>query len=107
MQQQSKQRRLFNTAPTISIPKEVGHTAADGSKHFLPHQLRPLSIVNANNRLLASAARLWYEEHIASLIGSAQRGFLNGHSMLHNFILMDSAMRIACANSDQAGAVFF
>jgi len=97
----------FNEALLICIPKKVAHTAPDGTTFYLPQQLRPLSIVNCDNRLLASAARLRYEQSLSKLIGGAQRGFLKGRSMLKNVMLVDTRMRTACAASGAAGAVFF
>ena len=97
----------FNAAILICIPKKVVHQGPDGSSYYLPQQLRPLSIVNTDNRLVASAARLRFEAPISQAIGSAQRGFLKGRSMLLNVLLVDTRLRTACAESDHAGAVFF
>jgi hypothetical protein len=95
----------FNAAVLICIPKKVVHHSPGGWAYYLPQQLRPLSIVNADNRLVASAARLRYEMPISQAIGSAQRGFLKGRSMLLRVLLVDTRLRTACAESGRAGVL--
>lgn len=97
----------FNAALLICIPKKIVHLSPEGTPYHLPSQLRPLTIVNTDNRLLASAARYRYESAISSAIGSSQRGFIPGRSMLKNVLEVDTRLRTACACSGAAGAVFF
>jgi hypothetical protein len=92
--------------PSKSASRRRWCIAARTGRHYLPKQLRPLSIVRTDSCLVASAARLRYEIPISQATGSAQRGFLKGRSMLLNVLLVDTRLRTGLAESDRAGAVF-
>ena len=97
----------FNAATLICIPKKIAGRTDDGIAYHLPQHLRPLSIVNTDNRLIASAARYRYEEMIEKAISPMQQGFLKGRSMLRKVLDIDTKLRTACAESGGAGGVFF
>ena len=96
----------FNAAVAVFIPKKVAHMA-NGVGYHKPGEVRPLSIVNTDNRLMANAMRLRIEPLLAQAISPMQRGFLPGRSMLHNVVEVDAGMRAASLRTDTAGAVFF
>ena len=96
----------FNLATMVFIPKKVDRVI-NGTSCCEPGDVRPLSIVNTDNRLMANAVRLRVEPILEKVISSAQRGFLPGRSMLQNVVEVDCEMRAASLQSDRAAAVFF
>ena len=50
---------------------------------------RPLALVNVDNRLIASAARMAWEPLLEMYISKHQQGFLKGRNMLSNVIDID------------------
>jgi hypothetical protein len=96
----------FNEAIAVFIPKKIAHQA-NGIGFHKPGEVRPLSIVNTDNRLMANAIRLRVEPLLAQAISPMQRGFLPGRSMLQNVVEVDGEMRAASLLSDSSGAVFF
>jgi hypothetical protein len=97
---------VFNEATMVFIPKKVDHEA-HGIRYNEPNEVRPLSIVNTDNRLMANAVRLRVEPLLAKAISPAQRGFLPGRSMLHNVLELDGEMRSASLQAERPAAVFF
>ena len=66
---------------------------------------RPLALVNTDNRLIASSARLAWEPNLARYICKNQQGFLKGRSMLSNIVDIDyHAMTVSL--KCEKGAVF-
>jgi len=78
----------------VCLPKKSTSTTADGTTAYTPHNTRPLSIVNSDNRLIASAARNRWEGHLAEWILPRQQGFLRGRSILTNLLELDTASMI-------------
>ena len=72
----------FNFAYLWLLPNKPTGALADGRKYYAGEHTRPLSIVNTDNRLLASAVRLVVEEPFGRWISMPQRGFARGRSML-------------------------
>ena len=97
----------FNAALAFFIPKKSERRAANGEGFHQPGDLRPITVCNTDNRLIANAARLRWEERLAPVIAETQRGFLPGRSMARNVFEVDAAMRSACALGEAGGAVFF
>ena len=96
----------FNSASMVFIPKKTAHEA-NGIRYHLPGEVRPLSLMNTDNRLMANAYRLRVEPLLDKIVSPAQRGFLPGRSMLQNVVEIDSDMRAASLQAEQPGAVFF
>ena len=69
--------------------------------------MRPLTITNTDNRILCSAIHLHIEPIVAPGISRAQRGFLQGRSMLANVVDVDEAMLQAALSERDPAAVFF
>ena len=65
----------FNQAILAFIPKKLPQRQGE-LEYFLPADVRPLSIVNTDNRLLASAVRLRVEPLLAEAVSRDQRGLL-------------------------------
>ena len=89
----------FNSASMVFIPKKTAHEA-NGIRYHLPGEVRPLSLVNTDNRLMANAYRLRVEPLLDKIISPAQRGFLPGRSMLQNVVEIDSDMRAASLQAE-------
>jgi hypothetical protein len=96
----------FNAATMVFIPKKVDREL-HGVRYNEPGEVRPLSIVNTDNRLMANAVRLRVEPLLAQAISPAQRGFLPGRSMLQNILEIDGEMRAASLQTERPAAVFF
>ena len=96
----------FNEATMVFIPKKVAREV-NGVRFNEPGDVRPLSVVNTDNRLMANAVRLRVEPLLAKAISPEQRGFLPGRSMLQNVLDIDGEMRAASLQSEHAAAVFF
>ena len=96
----------FSEATMVFIPNKVDREL-NGIRYNEPGEVRPLSIVNTNNRLMANAVRLRVEPMLAQAISPAQRGFLPGRSMLQIVVEIDGEMRAASLQADRAAAVFF
>lgn len=90
----------------VFIPKKVDRVV-NGRSCCEPGDVRPLSVVNTDNRLLLVAVRLRVDPLLATAIFPAQRGFLPGRSMLPNVVEVDGEMRAASLEHDGAAAVFF
>ncbi len=90
----------------VFIPKKLDREF-QGARYNEPGEVRPLSIVNTDNRLMANAVRLRAEPLLAKAISPAQRGFLPGRSMLHNVLELDGEMRAASLQAERPAAVFF
>jgi hypothetical protein len=89
------------------IPKKVAHESAEGQRFFRPGEVRPLSIMNTDNRLMANAVRLRVEPLLDTLVSPMQRGFLPGRSLIHNVVEVDTAMRMVSLTAEAPGALFF
>ena len=79
----------------------------DGLDYFSPADTRPLSSVNADNRLLASAVRLRLEAILVDVVSPEQQGFLGGRSLIRNIVDVDDAMRAAALRGNSPAAIFF
>ena len=86
----------FNTSFLCCLPKKPsGHDSIVGD-FYAPKATRPLSLVNTDNRLMASAARIRVEPTMEAVISDMQRGFLRGRKMIRNVLDVDlRSMKIA------------
>jgi len=96
----------FDLAILVFIPKKVDREV-NGIRYCEPGDVRPLAIVNTDNRLMANAVRCRVEPLLEKAISAAQRGFLLGRSMLQNVVELDCEMRAASLQRERAAAVFF
>ena len=84
----------YNHSTLVCLPKKSTTSTADGTKAYTPNNTRPLSIVNCDNRIVASAARNRWEGHLSAWILPRQQGFLRGRSILTNLLQLDTAAMI-------------
>ena len=96
----------FNFAFLVCLPKGDGEPMGDLNVHE-PSSTRPLSIVDASNRILASIFRVSLERNAASWVSRAQRGFLPGRQMLRNILDIDFAAQKISVKSKKGAIVLF
>ena len=75
-----------NAALMSCIPKKEAGELPDGSKWYTPEATRPVSIVNTDNRILASAMKIKWENILSPMISQRQKGFLKNRSMLSSIV---------------------
>jgi hypothetical protein len=97
----------FNQAILICIPKTEGELTPQGLSSHEASGTRPLSIVDASNRIIASMFRLSLERCTGSWISEAQRGFLKGRQMLRNILDIDLAAQTISVNSTTGAILLF
>lgn len=97
----------YNLGLLCCLPKKPTGATPDGDDYYSPDATRPLTIVNCDNRLVASAARFRWEEILAAWISPMQRGFLSNRSMLANVVDVDfQAMRVSLKSNRGALILF-
>jgi len=86
----------FNLSLLCCLPKKPYGADPDHGEYYRSEDTRPLALVNVDNRIIASAARLAWEPLLNNYICKAQQGFLKGRQMLNNVIDIDyDSMRIS------------
>ena len=86
----------FNAGIMACLPKTAIGQTDEGEDIYDASSTRPLSIVNTDNRLMCSAARIRWESFFAKWISNNQKGFIRGRSMLSNVLKIDhEAMRVS------------
>ena len=88
-------RHGFNLDLLYCLPKKASAVHENMGEYYTPSDTRPLSIVNTDNRIIASAMRLTWEPIFNNWVSKVQRGFLKGRSMLANIIDIDEASTTA------------
>lgn len=96
-----------NASLLFFLPKKASGTLEDGTVFYDADSVRPLNVTDADNRLLASAARLLIEPFVASRISASQRGFIAGRSMLANLIDIDESMALKAVTEESVAALLF
>ena len=97
----------FNLGLLVFLGKAPTGVQEDVGTYYSADATRPLSIVNTDNRLLASAARLAWEPLLAPLISDDQQGFLQGRSMIRNLVELDYFSMLSSLTSENGAAVLF
>ena len=100
----SKDHR-FNHSILVCLPKKSTSTTTDGTKAYTLNNTRPLSIVNSDNRLIASAARNRWECHLSVWILPRQQGFLRGRSILTNLLQLDTSSMISSLTQSDGACI--
>ena len=90
----------FNFAFLVCLPKEEGDVLE-------PSSTRPLSIVDASNRIIASIFRVALERQVSTWVSSAQTGFLPGRQMLRNVLDVDFAAQKISLKSPRGAILLF
>jgi len=86
----------FNLSLLCCLPKKPFGSDPEHGEFFRGEDTRPLALVNTDNRIIASAARIAWEPLLNSFICKAQQGFLRGRQMINNVIDIDyDSMRVS------------
>jgi hypothetical protein len=96
----------FNHSLLCCLPKKEAGTDPELGAYYSGENTRPLALVNTDNRLIASSARLAWEPCLESYICKNQQGFLKGRNMLSNVIDIDYHAMTVSLKCDK-GAIFF
>ena len=102
--EESTRNHDYNKSTLICLPKKVAGYDELSGNYYTPESTRPLSIVNCDNRLVANAVRIRWEEHLKHWIRPRQQGFLRGRSMLANLLELETDMMIKSFNASSGAA---
>ena len=83
------QTHAFNHSLLCCLPKKATGTDPEMGDYYSGDNTRPLALVNTDNRIIASAARMAWEPLLEMYICKQQQGFLKGRNMLSNVIDID------------------
>ena len=97
----------FNLAYMVCISKGDEGTSVDGVPYCSPGGTRPISIVDAANRILASIFAATLEKEIGLHLHRAQKGFLRGRQMLRNVLEIDMAAQKISVRSKSGAILLF
>ena len=90
----------------VFLPKKASGSL-NGVDFFDPSDTRPLSIVNSDNRIMASAVRLVIEPIMDAAVSDGQQGFLAGRSLIKDVMDVDEAMRAYAMRGRFPAAIFY
>ena len=96
----------FNLSALVCLPKTPEGEDPNLGAYYTPKELRPLAIVNCDNRIIASATRWAWEDNVSNFVKHRQQGFLRGRAILRNIVDMDNAMLVKSLEEDDCVAVF-
>jgi hypothetical protein len=97
----------YNVGNLVCLGKKpAGNDPVEGD-FFTPEGTRPLAIVNCDNRIVASAARIRWEELLTNWVGMEQQGFLKGRSILKNLIDVDTESMSVSLKSQNGAMILF
>ena len=99
--------QTLNESSMVFLPKKPSGITPDNVDLYTANNMRPLSITNADNRIICSAVRLHIEPIIAPGVTAMQTGFIKHRSMLANVLDIEEAMLAASLSGDFPAAVFF
>ncbi len=97
----------FNVGNMVFLPKKPAGVSPELGEYFTAADVRPLVIVNTDNRLIANALRLKLEPTLPRWISQDQRGFIGGRSMLANIVDIEHASQHGALKHAQGGTVLF
>jgi len=104
--QDGEDQHQFNEAIMAFLPKKPCATMGT-IEVYEAGGTRPLSIVNTDNRLIASTLRMALEPVLCKVISENQRGFLRGRSLIANVVDTEEAMMKFSLEEEKAAAIFF
>ena len=97
----------FNLAKMVCLPKAADGLLEDSTPFYTPSGTRPLSIVDASNRILASIFCEVLEKEIGPRIERAQKGFLKKRQLLRNVLDIDFAAHKVSIRSRSGAIILF
>ena len=100
-------REDFNLAYMVCISKGDDGMTEDAVPYCSASGTRPISIVDAANRILASIFTAALEKELGHLLNRAQKGFLKGRQMLRNVLIIDMAAQKISVRSKSGAILLF
>ena len=97
----------FNLGNMVFLPKKPAGTDPVLGDFYTAADVRPLVIVNTDNRLMANAVRIAMEPILAGWISSNQHGFIKDRSMLANVVDVTHMAQLVSLGHDQGGVMLF
>ncbi|CAK0880235.1 unnamed protein product, partial [Prorocentrum cordatum] len=97
----------FDLGFLICLPKGPGSALPGGAECFEAGSARPLSIVDASNRIIASVSRVVLDRAVAPRISTSQRGFARGRRRLRNVLVIDFAAQKISLMSKKGAVLLF
>ena len=97
----------FNQAILCCIPKGSNDHDDNGVPIHTAAGTRPLSIVDAANRIVAAILNCALERCVGNRISAMQRGFVSGRQMLMNIIDVDTAAQTISIRSTRGAILLF
>ena len=97
----------FNSALLVLLPKKPNFVDPDRGDIFSPENMRPLSIVNCFNRIIANAYRVALEPFTKNLISNMQRGFMKNRLITENIVDIDFASMKVRMKGERGAIVLF
>ena len=82
----------YNLSTLVCLPKQSAGEYVEFGTCFKPSDTRPLSIMNCDSRMVASAFRYRWEQHLSGFILDRQQGCLRGRSIIQNLLEVDNTM---------------
>ena len=103
-----EESHAFNESLLCCLPKKPSEIDPDHGEIYAGEDTRPLALVNTDNRIIASAARMCWETILGkNFIRHHQQGFLKGRSMLNNILDIDyNAMTVSLKHAKGALLLF-
>ena len=92
----------FNESWLFFLPKKPRFLDPRFGAVYGPGDARPISVVNADNRIFAKVFRGSLQPKADEFVDVAQRGFLTGRQLISNVIDMDVEWREAALSSPQS-----
>ena len=89
------------------LPKKPSAVDKAGNEHYCPEDLRPLSIVNTDNRILANVMRRPLADAAEKFCDSSQHGFINGRSIVRCILDVDKMQQNFANLRSPAASIFF
>jgi hypothetical protein len=97
----------FNHAFLCCIPKSADGITSNGLPVHTAGGTRPISIVDASNRIIAAILSTAQERCVGSRISDLQNGFVHGRNMMNNLIDIDEAAQKVSINSTRGAILLF
>ena len=98
---------MFNLGNMVFLPKKPAGTDPVLGDYFTPADVRPLVIVNTDNRIMANAVRHRLEPIFADWISDSQQGFIKGRSMLANVLNVVHQAQVTSLEQEQGAILLF
>ena len=95
----------YNLGTLVFLPKKIAGVDPLWGDYYFASDVRPLCIVNTDNRIIANSVRHKLEPVLNRWVSSCQRGFLSGRSMLANVVDVEHAAQVVALSEDQGAII--